>query len=77
MPLEVRRLGRTIERWRDQIVAAWHCSHVSDGPTKAVNNLVKRIKRVAFGMRRFRNYRRALLYTGRPDWHLLDNLTPP
>ena len=28
MPLEVRRLGRTISRWRDQIVA-WHRSHVS------------------------------------------------
>ena len=64
MPLEVRRLGRTIKRWRDQIVA-WHRSHVSNGPTEAINNLVKRVKRVAFGMRRFRNYRiRALLYAG-------------
>jgi hypothetical protein len=34
MPLEVRRLGRTIRRWRDQIVA-WHRSHVSNGPTEA------------------------------------------
>ena len=77
MPLEVRRLGRTIRRWRDQIVA-WHHSHVSNGPTEAVNNLVKRVKRVAFGMRRFRNYRlRALLYAGRPNWTLLDTLTPP
>jgi transposase len=77
MPLEVRRLGRTIKRWRDQILA-WHRSHVSNGPTEAINNLVKRVKRVAFGMRRFRNYRiRALLYAGRPNWTLLDNLTPP
>ena len=77
MPLEVRRLGRTIKRWRDQIVA-WHRSHVSNGPTEAMNNLVKRVKRVAFGMRRFRNYRiRALLYAGRPNWHLLQRLTPP
>ena len=77
MPLEVRRLGRTIKRWRDQIVA-WHRSHVSNGPTEAVNNLIKRVKRVAFGMRRFRNYRiRALLYAGRPNWDLLDTLTPP
>jgi transposase len=77
MPLEVRRLGRTIKRWRDQIVA-WHRSHVSNGPTEAINNLVKRVKRVAFGMRRFRNYRiRALLYAGRPNWNLLDSLTPP
>lgn len=27
MPLEVRRLGRSIARWRDQIIA-WHRSHV-------------------------------------------------
>jgi transposase len=77
MPFEVRRLGRTIKRWRNQIVA-WHRSHVTNGPTEAVNNLVKRVKRVAFGMRRFRNYRlRALLYAGRPNWTLLDTLTPP
>ena len=62
MPPEVRRLGRTIARWRDQIVA-WHRSHVSNGPTEAVNNLVKRVKRVAFGLRNFAHYRiRALLY---------------
>jgi transposase len=77
MPLEVRRLGRTIKRWRDQIVA-WHHAHVSNGPTEAVNNLVKRVKRVAFGFHRFRNYRiRALLYAGKPNWTLLDHLTPP
>ena len=45
MPFEVRRLGRTIARWAAQIVA-WHRSHVSDGPTEAVNNLAKRINRV-------------------------------
>jgi hypothetical protein len=31
-----------------------------------------------FGMRRFRNYRiRAVLYAGRPNWTVLDDLTPP
>lgn len=77
MPFEVRRLGRTIRRWRDQIVA-WHHAQVSNGPTEAVNNLVKRVKRVAFGIVNFRHYRiRALLYAGRPNWDLLDRLTPP
>ena len=77
MPPEVRRLGRTIHKWRNQIVA-WHRSHVSNGPTEAINNLVKRVNAVAFGMRRFRNYRlRALLYAGRPNWTLLEQLTPP
>jgi transposase len=37
MPLEVRRLGRTIHRWRDQILA-WHRCQVTNGPTEAVNN---------------------------------------
>ena len=77
MPPEVRRLGRTIGRWRHQIVA-WHRSHVSNGPTEAINNLVKRVKRVAFGMRNFQHYRiRSLLYAGKPNWTLLDSITPP
>lgn len=42
MPIEVRRLGRTIAKWADQIWA-WHRSHVSNGPTEAINNLSKRI----------------------------------
>ena len=42
------------------------------------NNLIKRVKRVAFGFTNFNNYRiRALLYAGKPDWALLDTLTPP
>lgn len=74
MPPEVRRLGRTIHKWRDQIIA-WHRSHVSNGPTEAINNLVKR---VAFGFRRFDHYRiRALLYAGKPNWNLLPTITPP
>ena len=77
MPFEVRRLGRTIANWAAQIVA-WHQSHVSNGPTEAINNLVKRVKRTAFGFRRFEHYRiRALLYAGKPNWDLLDQLTPP
>ena len=76
MPLEVRRLGRTIRRWRDQIVA-WHMSHVSNGPTEAVNNLAKRVKRVAFGLTNFAHHRiRCLLYAGRPDWTLLPRIQP-
>jgi len=75
-PPEVQSLGRTIIRWKDQI-AAWHKAHVSNGPTEAVNNLIKRIKRVAFGFRRFRNYRiRTLLYAGKPNWDLLATITP-
>ena len=77
MPPAVRRLGRLIARWRDQTVA-WHRSHVSNAPTEAVNNLVKRVKRVAFGLRSFAHYRRrSLLYAGKPNWVLLAANTPP
>ena len=75
-PPELRQLGRTIVRWRHQI-AAWHQARVSNGPTEAANNLIKRVKRVAFGFRRFTNYRiRALLYAGKPNWDLLTTITP-
>jgi transposase len=75
-PPEIRRLGRTIVRWRDQI-AAWHQARVSNGPTEAANNLVKRVKRVAFGFTSFTNYRiRSLLYAGRPNWDRLADTTP-
>ena len=75
-PPEVRSLGRTMKRWRDQIVA-WHEARVSNGPTEAANNLIKRIKRVGFGFRRFSHYRiRVLLYAGKPNWDLLATITP-
>ena len=75
-PPEINQLGRTLLRWKRQI-AAWHTAHVSNGPTEAVNNLIKRVKRVAFGMMSFTNYRiRVLLYAGKPNWDLLANITP-
>lgn len=75
-PIEVRSLGRTLVRWKNQI-AAWHRAHLSNAPTEAANNLIKRIKRVAFGLTRFRNHRiRVLLYAGRPDWSLLATIRP-
>lgn len=43
-PPEVRSLGRTLTRWRDQIVA-WHQARATNGPAEAVNNLIKRVKR--------------------------------
>ena len=75
-PIEARSLGRTLLRWRKEI-AAWHEAHVTNGPTEAVNNLIKRVKRAAFGFRSFRSYRvRALLYAGKPNWDLLATVAP-
>jgi len=75
-PMEARSPGRTLIRWRKEI-AAWHAARVSNGPTEAVNNLIKRVKRAAFGFTSFRNYRiRSLLYAGKPDRDLLAAVTP-
>ena len=53
-------------------------TRVTNAATEAANNLIKRVKRVAFGFTNFNNYRiRALLYAGKPNWALLDTLTPP
>ena len=44
---------------------------------RGLNNLIRRVKRVAFGTARFRNFRiRALLYAGHPNWELLATITP-
>ena len=75
-PPEIRQLGRTLRTWREQI-AAWHEAQVTNGPTETMNGLAKRIKRVAFGMTNFVNWRiRVLLYAGKPDWSKLATVTP-
>jgi transposase len=74
MPPEIQKLGRTIREWFDKIVN-YHLARVSNGPTEALNNLIKRIKRIGFGFRNFENYRiRALLYAGRPNWRVLGSI---
>lgn len=76
MPVEVQRLARTVQRWRSQILA-WHTARVTNGPTEAMNNLAKRITRIAFGFRTSRHFRvRALLSAGRPGWSRLDTIAP-
>ena len=76
LPKEVNRLGRTIARWATPI-ANWHHARVTNAASEAANNLIKRVKRVAFGFTNFTNYRiRALLYAGKPNWNLLNTLTP-
>ncbi len=73
---EPDKLGRTLAGWRTQITN-WHRSRVTNGPTEAANNLAKLIKRTSFGNANFDHYRtRVLLYAGKPDWTLLDDLTP-
>lgn len=73
-PPEVRTLARTLRNWFDSIVA-WHGARVSNGPTEGMNNLLKRVKRVAFGFTNFENFRiRALLYAGKPNLRVFDSI---
>jgi transposase len=68
---ELHRLARTVSRWRNEILAH-HSTDASNGPTEAVNLVVKKVVRVAHGFRSFRNFRlRVLLHCG-VEWH-----TPP
>jgi transposase len=61
---ELARLARTIRRWEAPILA-WHATRLTNGPTEAVNLLVKKIKRVGHGFRNFDNYQlRLLLHCG-------------
>ena len=75
-PPEVRSLGRTLKRRREHIIAR-HCAHFANAAAEAMNSLIKRVARAAFGFRTFRNFRiRSLLYAGTPNWDLLATLTP-
>jgi transposase len=74
MPPEIQRLGRTIRKWFEKL-CNYHIAKVSNGPAEALNNLIKRIKRIGFGFRNFENYRiRALLYAGKPNWRVLGSI---
>ena len=44
---ELHRLGRTIAAWEDQLLAYFTTGGVWNGPTEAVNLLIKRIKKVS------------------------------
>jgi transposase len=62
---ELSRLARTVRAWEAEILA-WHATDgCSNGPTEAMNLLIKKVKRVGHGFRNFANYRlRLLLHCG-------------
>ena len=61
---ELHRLAKTVSRWRQEILAH-HTTGTSNGPTEAVNLVVKKVIRVAHGFRSFKNFRlRVLLHCG-------------
>lgn len=73
---EIRALGRTLGRWRTEILAH-HTTGASNGPTEALNLLIKKVKRAGHGFRNFTNYRlRILLHAGGVNWTSLRPPTP-
>jgi transposase len=69
---ELQRLARTIDSWRAELLAYFDTDRVSNGPTEAVNLLIKKIKRVGHGFRNFDNYRLRLLLHCGVEWHTPD-----
>ena len=62
---ELSRLARTVKAWEAEILAFHATNGCSNGPTEAVNLLVKKVKRVGHGFRNFADYRlRLLLHCG-------------
>jgi transposase len=62
---ELSRLAGTVRVWEAEILAFHATGGCSNGPTEAVNLLIKKVKRVGHGFRNFTNYRlRLLLHCG-------------
>jgi transposase len=62
---ELSRLAGTVRAWEAEILAFHATGGCSNGPTEAVNLLIKKVKRVGHGFRNFANYRlRLLLHCG-------------
>jgi transposase len=62
---ELSRLAGTVRAWQTEILAWYATNSCSNGPTEAVNLLIKKIKRLGHGFRNYANYRlRLLLHCG-------------
>jgi transposase len=58
---EVARLGRTFKAWRQQVLAYFDTSGVSNGGTEAINLIIEKIRRLAHGFKDFDHYRLRIL----------------
>jgi Transposase len=48
---EVKRLGKTLRRWREEILAYFATGGVSNGGTEAINGVIEKTRRLAHGFR--------------------------
>jgi transposase len=58
---EVARLGRTLQAWRQQVLAYFDTTGVSNGGTEAINLIIEKVRRLAHGFRDFEHYRLRIL----------------
>ena len=58
---EVARLGRTLKAWRQQLLAYFDTSGVSNGGTEAINLIIEKVRLLAHGFRDFTHYRLRIL----------------
>jgi transposase len=60
---ELRRLVKTLRRWRHEILAH-HTTGASNGPVEAANLLIKQVRRAGRGFRNINNHRLRILLAG-------------
>jgi transposase len=60
---ELRRLAKTLWRWRREILAH-HTTGASNGPIETANLSIKQVKRNGRGFRNFDNYRLRIMRAG-------------
>lgn len=58
---EVTRLARTIDRWREEILAYHHTGRASNGRVENLHMLTEKIRRNSHGFTNIANYRRRIL----------------
>lgn len=57
---EVQRIGRTLKRWQNEVLAFFKYRR-TNGIVEGFNNKIKVVKRMAYGYRSFRNFRLRVL----------------
>ena len=63
--IELRKLGRTLHRRADDVLAYFEHPGTSNGPTEAINGRLEHLRGSALGFRNLTNYiARSLLETG-------------
>jgi transposase len=61
---EIKRLGKTLEQWREAFLAYFETRRASNGGTEAINGLIELHRRIARGFRNRDHYRLRMLLIG-------------